>query len=220
MIVTRIERQKKDPGRYSLYLDGAFALGVRAAVLLRAGLRKGDDVSAEMLEGLRDEEEHGSARAAALRFAGRRRRTEEEVRTKLSALEFPPGVVDDVVGSLRDSGVIDDRAYIRAYIHDTQMRRPAGARLIAWRLRGRGLPPALLREEIAAALGPDEEAPLAERLAMRYDARTRERTAAGKAPGPADRETLLRRYLAGRGFGAAAVDAAVRAVVGRDSRGE
>jgi regulatory protein len=214
MIVTKIERQKKDPDRYSIYLDGAFAIGVRSAVLLRAGLRKGDDVSHEMLESLRGDEDVGAARAAALRHAGRKRRTEHEVREKLASLEFSPTVIDAVVGSLRDSGVLDDRAYVRAYIHDTQMRRPAGPRMIAFRLRGKGVPPDLLRDEIEAALGPAEETPLARRLARRYAEKLVNRTAAGKTFLPGEREAIIRRYLAGRGFGRDAVEAAVRAVAG------
>jgi regulatory protein len=220
MIVTKIERQKKDPDRYSLYLDGAFAVGLRAAVLLRAGLRKGDEVSGETLESLRGDEEAGAARAAALRYAGRRRRTEHEVRTKLASLEFPPVVVEAVVGSLLDSGVLDDREYVRAYIHDTQMRRPAGPRMIAFRLRSKGIPPGLLREEIESVLGPADELPLAEGLARRYDARLTRRKAAGRALVPGEREAILRRYLAGRGFGPAAVDAAVRALTSGTRSGE
>jgi regulatory protein len=216
MIVTKIERQKKDPDRYSLYLDGAFAIGIRSAVLLRAGLRKGDELSPETLDGLRGDEEAGAARAAALRFAGRRRRTEHEVREKLASLEFPPALIDAVIGPLRDSGVLDDRAYVRAYIHDAQMRRPAGPRMIAFRLRGKGLPPDLLREEIEAALGPAAEIPLAVQLARRYHSRLLGREAAGRVFAVREREAAIRRYLTGRGFGRAAVDAAVRSVAPRD----
>lgn len=215
MIVTKIERQKKDPDRYSLFLDGEFAVGLRSAVLLRAGLRKGDDVSPETLESLRGDEELGAARAAALRFCGRRRRTEHEVREKLASLEFPPDVIGPVVDALRESAAIDDRAYVRAYVHDTQLRRAAGARMVAFRLRGKGIPPDILRDELASALGPDEEIPLAEGLARRYELRLRKRTPAAEASRSTEREARLRRYLTGRGFGRAAVEAAVRTVTGR-----
>ncbi len=94
MIVTKIERQKKNPDRYSVFLDGSFAVGVRSPVLLRAGLRKGDDVSPETLDLLRSEEELGAARLAALRYAGRRRRTEQEIRKKLESLAFPPRAIE------------------------------------------------------------------------------------------------------------------------------
>ncbi len=210
MIVTKIERQKKDPDRYSLFIDGSFAVGVRSAVLLRAGLRKGDDVSQETLELLRAEEEFGAARAAALRYAGRRRRTEHEIRKKLSSLSFSPPTIEAAIGTLRDSGLADDRAYVRAFIHDAQLHRPAGGRMISHRLRGKGIPPDILRDEVSSALGPGEETLLAERCAEPYLAKLEHRAASGKVFCPGEKEALLRRYLAGRGFCRSAVDAAVK----------
>ncbi len=210
MIVTKIERQKKDPDRYSLFIDGDFAVGVRSATLARAGLRRGDDVSPATLEELKADEELAGSRAAAIRFAGRRRRTEHEIRTKLGSLEFSPAAIDNAVSALRESGVADDRAYVRAFIHDAQLHRPAGARMISHRLRGKGIPPDILREEIAAALRPDDEAVLAARCAAPYLVKLDRRETTGKHFRPGEKESLLRRYLTGRGFSRAAVDRATQ----------
>lgn len=220
MIVTKIERQKKDPGRYSVFLDGSFAVGVRSPVLLRAGLRKGDDVSPEILDLLRSEEELGAARLAALRYAGRRRRTEQEIRKKLESLSFPPPAIEAAIGAVRKAGLADDRAYIRAFIHDAQLRRPAGGRMIAHRLKSKGIPPDILREEVSSALGPDEEALLAKRCLRPYLARMERRAATGKACLPGEKEAVLRRYLAGRGFCRSAVEAAVKSVITTAEPGE
>lgn len=219
MIVTKIERQKNNPDRYSLFIDGDFALGVRSAALARAGLRRGDDVSPAALEELKADDERAGARAAAIRFAGRRRRTEHEIRVKLTSLEYSPAASDDALGSLRESGLADDRAYVRAFIHDAQLQRPAGARLLAQRLRGKGIPPDILREEIAAAFGPEDEAALAERCAAPYLAKLVRRGDAGKAFRPGEKASLLRRYLSGRGFSATAVEGAVKSAFGPGAAG-
>ncbi len=220
MIVTKIERQKKDPDRYSLFIDGDFVLGVRSAALARAGLRRGDDVSPATLEELKADDERAGARAAAIRFAGRRRRTEHEIRTKLDSLGFSQAAIDDALAALRASGLSDDVAYVRAFIHDAQLQRPAGARLLARRLRGKGIPSGVLQEEIAAALGPDDETALAERCAATYLARLVRRGETGKAFRPGEKASLLRRYLSGRGFSAAAVDGAVKSAFGPGAAGE
>ena len=219
MIVTKIERQKKDPDRYSLFIDGSFAVGVRSAVLLRAGLRKGDDVSQETLGLLRTEEELGGASAAALRYAGRRRRTEHEIRKKLTSLSFSPAAIEAAMAALRVAGLADDRAFVRAFIHDAQLHRPAGGRMISHRLRSRGIPPDLLREEVASALGPGEEALLAERCAGFYLGKLEHRASSGRVFRQGEREALLRRYLAGRGFCRSAVDAALKTALPSAERG-
>ncbi len=215
MIVTKIERQKNDPDRYSLFIDGVFTLGVRSAALARAGLRRGDDVSPATIDSLRTDEEFAGARAAAVRFAGRRRRTEHEIRTRLASLEYSPAAIDDALLALRESGLADDRTYVRAFIHDAQLHRPAGARLIAHRLRGKGIPPDILHGEIAAALPPDDEAALAARCAAPYVVKLTRRGATGKTFRPGEQASLLRRYLTGRGFSRAAVDLAVRSAFDR-----
>jgi len=76
MIVTGIERQKKQPGRYSIFVDGEFAVGVGSEVLLAAGLRKGDEITTGTLDRLRNDEELRAARRIAARYLGTRRRTE------------------------------------------------------------------------------------------------------------------------------------------------
>lgn len=219
MIVTKIERQKKDPDRYSLFIDGDFALGVRSATLDRTGLSRGDAVSPETLECLKADDEQGRARAAALRYAGRRRRTEHEIRTKLASLEFSPGAIEGAVLALRGSGLADDRAYVRAFIHDAQLHRPAGARLILYRLRGKGILPDLLRGEIEAALGPEDEAALAARSAAPYLIKLDRRGATGKAFRPGEKASLLRRYLAGRGFSSGTIELAVKTALNASPTG-
>ena len=220
MIVTKIERQKKNPGRYSIFVDGTFAFGLGSAALLRSGLREGDDLTEEGLGRLRADGELDAARTAAARYAGRRRRTEHEIRAKLSSLSFPPPAIESAIEALRAAGLADDRAYVRAFIHDAELHRPAGGRLIISRLRGKGIPPGVLEEEIAAALGPDEEARLAERSASRYLPALERRAPKRRDFLPGEREALMRRYLAGRGFSGTAIDAAVRSVLrGRHDEG-
>jgi regulatory protein len=215
MIVTKIERQKNHPGRFSLFVDGAFAIGLGSAALLRAGLRRGDEITPGTLERLGAEDELDSARASGTRFAGRRRRTEHEIRAKLSSLSFSLPAIESAVEALRAAGLVDDRAYVRAFVHDAGLHRPAGGRLIIARLRGKGIPADVLSEELSAALGPEEEARLAKQSAARYLPSIERRAPKRRPFLPGEREAMLRRYLAGRGFSAAAIDGAVRSAFGR-----
>ncbi len=85
--------------------------------------------------------------------------------------------------------------------------------MIPHRLKSKGIPPDILRDEVSAALGPDEEALLAKRCLRPYLARMERRAATGKAFLPGEKEAILRRYLAGRGFCRSAVEAAVKSVI-------
>jgi regulatory protein len=218
MIVTGIERQKKHPDRYSIYVDGDFAVGVRAEILLSAGLRKGDAVTPERIEQLRNEEELGSARGIASRYIGIRRRTEWEVRRRLGSKEFPPSVIDRVVAELITSGLIDDRGYILAFVHDAQLRKPSGPRMLTAKLRGKGLGREIIGEVLPVALPAGQEEQLALDCARGYLARLERR--AGGALAPAKIRNRLRGYLSGRGFDSAAISGAMKFVLPRAGAGD
>lgn len=218
MIVTGIERQKKHPGRYSVFIDGEFALGIGTEVLLSAGLRKGDRVTGERLEQLRNKEELVSARRIAARYLGARRRTEWEMRRRLATKEFPGGVIDRVTAELISSGQINDREFILAFVHDAQLRKPTGPRMLAAKLRRKGLSREMIEEVLPAALGDGRESELAMESASGYVAKLRRREQAGKVYPPGKIRGLLRGYLAGRGFGTPAISAAVKSVLGNPDR--
>jgi len=210
MIVTGIERQKKNPDRFAIFVDGEFAVGVRSAVLLASGLRKGDEITGEKIDRLKDDEELGMARATATRYIDARRRTEWEVRRRLGTREFPPHVIDRVVRDLVSAGQIDDRAYISAFVHDAQLRKPTGARMLAAKLRRKGLGRELIGEMLPRALPGEEEERLAMKSARGYLSKLERRARAGRITSPGKMRAMLRTYLAGRGFDGSAAAAAMK----------
>ncbi len=213
MIVTGIERQKKHPDRYSIFVEGEFAVGVSSEVLLSEGLRKGDEVTGDRLEELRNREELSSARRIAARYLASRRRTEWEIRRRLASKEFPARVIDRIAGELLASGQINDREFILAFIHDAQLRTPSGPRMLTAKLRRKGLGSEMIAEVLPAALPADEETELALKSARGYVTKIRRREQAGKLYPPGKIRGLLRGYLAGRGFGQTAIRTAMKGVL-------
>ncbi len=197
MIVTGIERQKRHPDRVNLYLDGEFAFGLHREVLLRAGLRKGDELSPEALEAIKGREEYCLARQNALRLISYRMRSERELRSRLLEKEFEPRTIDRVIEDLRGIGMLDDAAFARAFIHDARMRRPTGRRLLTKQLRLRGVTRTVLDEALGESAEAGDEESMALAAAKNYLRRSRR-------PGTAQERQQLRRRTAGflerRGF--------------------
>ena len=54
MRVSRIEVQKKDKSRYSVYLDDSFWLGVSEGTLIKFNLAKGQTLTPEECQNIRD----------------------------------------------------------------------------------------------------------------------------------------------------------------------
>lgn len=132
--ITRVVRQKKDPDRASIFLDGDFAFGLAVDLVIDAGLRKGMVLSADRQRELLVRQESFAAKAAALKYVGHRARTTDEVRRALIQKGFAEAIVEDTVADLDRLGLIDDAAYARQYA--------------ASRFTGPGYGPARIRQDL------------------------------------------------------------------------
>jgi regulatory protein len=134
MKITKIETQKRRPGRKSIYADGAFAIGVAADTLIRFGLRTGDEISPATLRALEHAEELLAARTAALRYLAVRQRTVREIRDALRQKEFSDTVAAETIASLVDARLLDDALFARSYVRNALTLKPAGRVLLKRKL--------------------------------------------------------------------------------------
>jgi len=155
MRITRIEAQKRRPGRKSIFLDGAFAIGISDETLLRSGLRTGDSLEPEALKELQDLEEVSDARTSALRLLGRRPRSTKELTDRLRRKQYREETINTVILKLTETGILDDEAFARMYLRDHLTLRPSGGRLLAQKLRRFGIDREMIVRVLADAL-PDE----------------------------------------------------------------
>lgn len=166
MIVTKIERQKRNPSRFNLYLDGEFAFGVHRDVLAAYGIRTGDDLSDTITSRMKTSEELNLAEEAAIRLLSHRRRSEHEILIKLREKEFPPPAIEQVIANLRTRGLLDDLAFAKTYIHDRELKKPTGQRLLERELRLRGVPGELIEHALREALPESGQEAIAKKAAM------------------------------------------------------
>ena len=182
-------------GRVVVELDGAPWRVLPVDVVVRAGLAEGRLLDRPALRLVRRE----LRRAEALGVAGRALRHRDLSRRRLAERRegaVPAAVAAESLATLERAGLVDDRrvALVRA---ESLAGRGYGDEAIRHRLRAEGLAEEVA-EEAVAGLAPECEraGPLIERR--------------GVGPRTA-------RYLAGRGFGEEAVEAALGAAFGQDA---
>jgi len=73
-------------------------------------------------------------------------RTEREIVDRLLGRGFVPDAVEGAVERLRRVSLLDDRAFVRAFVRAELTKRPQGRRLLETKLKRRGVPAALLAE--------------------------------------------------------------------------
>src|SRR5205085_5173838 len=134
----------------SIFLDGEFALGVDGEVVVRAGLRVGQELTLADLQQVARAEERRTARDAAMTLLGYRDRSAREVERRLLRKGFEPEVVAEVIEQLERHDLVDDRRFARAWVQGHTGSRPHGPDRLAAALRARGVEREAIEEAVAA----------------------------------------------------------------------
>lgn len=192
--VTRLARQSRGPDRVSVFLDGRFAFGLAADVVVSLGLEEGSVVDEAEYTRIQRADGQFEARQTALTLLSRRPMSEAELHRKLLVKAFDPEVADRVVVRLRELGYLNDAEYASTYATSRSRARGYGPRRILLELRRRGIPEDLARNAVETLKAESDSAGLALEAARRAWPRYARETDRRK------RTARLYGFLARRGF--------------------
>ena len=139
MLITKIEAQKKDPDRVSVYIDGAFAFGMKNEDAFAYGLTEGAELSEADRDKIIGETALVSARDAAVKYLSYRMRSRREIEKYLAKKGFSDAVTDETVGALTKYNYINDLEFARAYIADCLRFNKWGMKKIRYELALKGV---------------------------------------------------------------------------------
>src|SRR5215207_9499769 len=142
--ITLLERQKNNPERVNVYLDGEFAFGLNEMDAVT--LRKGQQLSESEIDELRQKDTVVKAVDYAANLLSYRPRSTQEIRERLLKHSFNDVVADAAIEKLQRLGYLDDRAFARFWIEDRNRFKPLGRRALSFELRNKGIAPAIIQE--------------------------------------------------------------------------
>lgn len=125
--------------RVRVFVDGSFIFAIHREIATKAGLRVGQDLSADQIEELTQTSLFRSCLDAALRYLSYRPRSEAEVRQRLHRHGFGDDVVDKAMVALKERKLVDDRAFARFWQDNRLSFSPRSRRLIKLELRQKGI---------------------------------------------------------------------------------
>ncbi len=147
--ITLLERQKKNPQRYNIYLDGEFAFGADEDTVVNFRLLKGKEISDEELEKILFETEIGKLMERMYGLFSRRQRTEREVREYMRNLSFKRKlkdleeisavIIDKVVDRLKSKSLLNDSQFATEWLLARQSSKKKGAIAIRSELMQKGV---------------------------------------------------------------------------------
>src|SRR5438067_1257740 len=133
MKITSIESQKKNPHRFSIFLDGQFAFGADEDLVVDRRLIVGKEISPDDLQKLLEEAEIGKLMERMYGLLGRRQRSEKEIRDYLKQLSFKRKVKDQgeitdliaqaLIEKLKKKELINDLEFAKAWVESRSKKK-------------------------------------------------------------------------------------------------
>ena len=161
MFITAIEQQKKNSERYSVFIDGEFVFGLIKEDIMFFKLKEGEKIEEEKLDYIKNTVLYIKAQDRALNFLSYKKRTEKEIRKKLTEQEHEEDIIEKVIEFLKKYNYINDLDYAESFIRQCRNLKPKGKFEIYRKLRELGVEKDIIDEafeteeydEIEGAIG-------------------------------------------------------------------
>ncbi len=164
--ITAIEPQRRK-GRYSIFVDGDFVIGIGEKVVVELGLRVGASMTAERLAETASAEERRRALDNAARMLESRPRSTREIRDRLKQKGYEEPVIEYVAETLTRNGLIDDAQFAAAWVDARSRSRPGGVRKLRTDLMLKGVAKETIDEAVSGVTEEDEVAMASQLLAKK-----------------------------------------------------
>ena len=143
--------------RVNIYLDGRFAFSLDAEVVVKEGLKVGQELATEQIEALARSDNFQRCLNAAIRYLGYRPRSEFELRERLGRGGFDSGSVEAVLGRLREQGLVDDVGFAQFWKDNRQSFSPRSRSLTRLELRRKGVAEEII-DQVVSDVSDDDSA--------------------------------------------------------------
>ena len=137
--ITAIQIGKSRGKRVNVSLDGRFAFSLAAEVVLREGLRVGQELSAAEVEALAGTDRFHRCLKAALHYLSYRPRSEFELKERLQRRGFDGDSMGAVLTRLKEQELVDDVAFAQFWKDNRESFSPRSKRLTGLELRRKGV---------------------------------------------------------------------------------
>mgnify|MGYP001142217469 CR=1 FL=1 len=202
--ITKIEEQKKNSDRVSVYIDDKFAFGVPKYAAEKNKLKEGQEVNEVQLKQVMYDAELERAKAYIVNY--HLNKTTHIIRKKLQEKGFDEEVIEGMLDFIDRYQLVDNKDYGRRFTHDHLYLKRKGKRRISQELKQKGL----TEQEISSVLKKinSEDEVLVATEALQKKVATYRR----KAKTPYEFKNKCYVYLAGRGFSTDIITQAIERV--------
>lgn len=153
--ISRIEIQKKDQMRYSLFSEKGFIIGISETVLLNLNIQKGTELTAKLYEQILNEENQWKIRDYLVKLLSRRDHASFELIQKAAKKGFDSEIVQQIIDELEEKKYINNRAFAQKFVHDKFEFNKWGSNKIRAELIRKNIPKVYIENAIEQQFGKE-----------------------------------------------------------------
>jgi len=139
MIITKIEKQKKDKNRSSVFLDEKFSFGIDDFDLFKLKLKVGMEISNRDLKEIKETVLFSSAKEYATRLVSRFNYTKKGMNDKLRTRGYDEEIIAKTLEFLEHYNFLNDFDYAKCFINDALNIKNIGLQKIRYELIQKGI---------------------------------------------------------------------------------
>ena len=164
--ITALTRQKKNPNRINIFLDGEFAFGL--AEITAVYLKIGQELTTAGIAKLQASDDLEKARESALRYIENRPRSIAEVRKNLRGKAYDEDVIEHVINRFLDVGLLDDHVFATYWVEQREAFKPRSQMALRQELMQKGVDRSIIDQVVTTVDDESAAQRLAQKQAPRY----------------------------------------------------
>lgn len=161
MVITKIERQKKNRSRFSVFVDDRYAFSVGEEVYCRFILHQGQVLTDTERQQIEMAESEATVKMTALRYRSYRPRSVHEVSEHLQKKGYDDAAIQRALAYLTENKLLDDNEFARMMCRDRLKLRPVGRLTMKQLLFKKGIDRSIIETVLQEIFTDETEADLA-----------------------------------------------------------
>ncbi|MDW5300051.1 MAG: RecX family transcriptional regulator [Sedimentibacter sp.] len=154
--ITKIEYQKKNKDRVSIYLDDNYAFGIDLNIMIKYSLAKNMELEDDFINEILKSDEEMNAYNYAISVLSRNSKSEKQLMQKIKDKGYEEQFIENVIVKLKQQKYIDDEAYSEAFINNKINISKDGKRKIKEALYNKGIDKQIIDEKLQEITDDDE----------------------------------------------------------------
>lgn len=165
--ITKVEQQKNNINRYSIYINDKFAFGVHEDILVKFGLIKGAELDEDYIEDIIKEKEQVKANNFAIKLLSYGDKSKWQIRERMLQKGYETDVINKTIEYLEKYDYINDQRFTENFIKTKSKLKKFGPERIRLELSHRGVSKSLIEETLMSTYNESDGYDRALELAIR-----------------------------------------------------